>query len=1257
MDYKEKDMITSNPNRKWLKPIQLLALLALYIGFLAFQAGAVFGAPSALPEISIGNATVVEGDSGTSTITFLLTRTGTDLSLPSAVTYTSVGDSAEEGVDYVGVSDAVAFGSNEVTKTIQIDVNSDLVIESDEEFLIALTAGPNATVGDGEGLGTIQNNDEAKVSLVADAEAFEADGVINFEVEISNPVAADVTVAFSTTDITTVFGEDIKIEVPSVTFPANTTANQIASVVINDESIVEADETFEVELGAVTASGLDVTASTDTVEGTVKNDDTATVVVDHPAEVYEGETVLYTASLSAPVDGGVTIDYETSNGAAGATADYLATDGTLAFTGSATQEITFTVDIVQDPRVENDENFFIDFSLVSAPTVANSDITPLASIESTIVNTDTSTVELIGGTTVEEGDSGTTDVSFTLSVGSFVKGGFSIPVIVTGETAEGSGIDFENASQIITFPQGDLTESFTVSIVGDDLVEGDETINVTLGDPVAPVVDDNAIIPTGTPQIITILNDDLATIELTNDPDEGEGIGDYEFKITVDKEVQDGFSISYATSDGTASSTEGDYVNLVDQLAFDGDANESKTVNVQIEQDTIVEANETFALNLLTVLDADNNDISDRFIFDTQTLTGTIRNDDTAQITLDFSPLDLVDGVVKAEEGNAGSQVFQARAILNSQVQGGLSIDYFLTGGTATPGTDYEATTGTLNFNGNLNGAEVKPFNITIYGDEAEEANETFIVSLEDISNTAVNPSTITIVSSPAIFEITNDDGTIVTVSADPSEVLENTESVDFTIELDNPSVQTVTVDYATLDDTALEDSDYEATSGSVTFDPGETIKTVSVSLIDNTLSEPNEIFFLQLTEADNATIGAEDKAPLTIIDDDGLPSVTLSSDSYQVAEGGPSVPVTLTLSRISSQPVSVLVSSTAGSAASPDDFDEVGTVVTFEPNQVTKTVLIAPKDDSVFERDEEFTIGLSNFVNSEAGEISEATITIVENDLAPLISIANQSISETNDISTMNFVVSLSEAAEVDISVSFETQDGTARVDDGDYVASAGRLVIPAGDLSAQIQITINGDNLGERNEFFRVILSAPSDNNLDPTAEGTIAVGTLENDDFFQVMLPVVTNGRINAPDLVPVKISVDGDDAVSITIQNRGNVAVDRGFWVDLFVDPSVLPTKPNHTTQTLREVGLIWFVSGQTLPINPGETITLRTNDSNFNPEFSDFTGTIPAGTLLVVHVDSADSATDYGAIRETHEQNNGIYNNILNSTTTREVLIR
>lgn len=1257
MDYKEKDMITSNPNRKWLKPIQLLALLALYIGFLAFQAGAVFGAPSALPEISIGDASVVEGDAGISTITFVLTRTGTDLSLPSAVTYSSIGGSAEEGVDYVGVTGAVPFGSNEVTKTIQVNVNSDLVIETDEEFLIALAPVVNATVSDAEGLGTIQNNDEAKVSLVADAEAFEADGVINFEVEISDPVAADVTVEFSTTDITTIFGEDIKIVTPTVTFPANTTANQTASVIINDESIVEADETFEVALGAVSASGLDVTASTDTVEGTVKNDDTATVVVDHATEVNEGETVLYTASLSAPVDGGVTIDYETDNGVAGATADYIATDGTLAFTGSATQEITFTVDIVQDPRVENDENFFIDFSVDSTPIVKNADITPLASIETTIVNTDTSTVELIGGTTVEEGDSGTTDVSFTLSVGSFVKGGFSIPIIVTGETAEGNGIDFENASQIITFPHGGLTESFTVSIVGDELVEGDETINVTLGDPVAPVVDDNAIIPTGIPQIITIKNDDIATIELTNDPDEGEGIGNYKFFINVDKEVQDGFSISYATSDGTASSTEGDYINLVDQLAFDGDANETKTVSVQIEQDQIVEANETFALNLLSVLDADNNDITDRFIFDTEVLTGTIRNDDTAQITLDFSPLDLVDGVVKAEEGNAGSQVIQARAILNNQVQGGLSIDYLLTGGTATPGTDYEATSGTLNFDGNSTGAEIKPFNITIYGDEAEEANETFIVSLEDISNTAVNPSNISIVSSPATFEITNDDGTIVTVTADPSEVLENTDTVEFKIELDNPSVQTVKVDYETLDGTAVEDSDYEATSGSVTFDPGETIKTVSVTLVDNSVDEPNEIFYLQLTEADNATIGTDNQAPLTIIDDDGLPSVTFSSDSYQVSEGVSSVPVTLTLSRIASDPVSVLVSSSAGSASSPNDFDELNTIVTFEPNQVVKTVLITPNNDSVFERDETFTVDLSNFVNGAPGEIAEAEVTILEDDLAPIISISDVSTSETNDISTMNFVVSLSEAADVDISVSFETQDGTARVEDGDYVASAGRLVIPAGDTSAQIQITVNGDDLGERNEFFRVILSAPSDDNLDPTAEGTIAVGTLENDDFFQLMLPIITNGRINAPDLVPVSISVDDDDTVSVTIQNRGGVAVDGGFWVDLFVDPSVLPTKPNHTTQTLREEGLIWFVSGQTLPIDPGEIVTIRTNDSNFDTEFSDFTGTIPSGTLLVVHVDSADSATDYGAIRETHEQNNGIYNNILSSTTTREVLIR
>ncbi len=1258
-------MFTSKRNS--LKPIPLFSLIAVTIGFLMIQASTAFGEPTADPVVSIGDATETEGDTGSSAITFTLTRTGTvaELGVPSAVSVSSGFDTATENDDYEPLSTNVLFGSGEVTKTVTVTITNDTIVETDETFNLTIAPILNASIGTGTATGTILDNDEAKVSLVADASALENSGTLDFEVEISNAVSADVTVNFSATDISAVLGVDYSTPSMSVTFPANTTASQTASVTLINDATVEADEQIEVSLGAVSASGLPVEASTDTVEGTIENDDTATVLITHAQPVYEGSTVLYTANLSANVDGGVTVDYATTsilpNGASAPT-DFDATSGSLAFTGNTTQAITFTVNINDDIRVENDESFAIDLTFDSAPTVAPASITPLTPITTTIINTDTTTLDLVGGTIVEEGDSGTTDVSFTLSLASGVKGDFTVPIIVTGQTAT-AGVDFIDASQTITFEQGDTTKSFTVTILSDEIVESDETFSVTLGDPVGTLIDGSAIIPTGIPQIVTIKDDDIAVITLSGPTGSSlsESFTNYPFGIKVDKEVEGGFFVTYATSDGTATSSgaAADYVNSADQVEFDGLAGEIEAVGIQINPDTIVEANETFNLNLLSVQDAENNDITDRFTFSDDSITGIITNDDVAQITLDFSPLDLTDGVVKVEEGDTGSQTYQARAILTSNVQGGLSVDYTLSGGTATPGTDYESTSGTLTFNGNsTSGVEVKAFNIVVYGDPSEEENETFIVALDDIANTNVPLSDIEIGNSPSTFEITNDDGTIVTVSADPNEVLENTTAVEFTIELDSPSFETVTVEYTTANDTAQAGNDFVSTTDEVTFAPGETIKNVTVFLLNDGVSEANEMFFLELSDASNATIGTENRAAITIIDDDGLPTVTLSSGTYQISEGSVGIPITVTKSRLSSQEITVLVNFEAGTASAPQDFETINIPVTFAANEVNNstTFMLTVKDDSVFERDEAFTIKLDSYVNAEAGETTEATVNIVDNDLAPLISISDVSVSEADNVNTMNFEVSLSEIADVDLSVSYETQDGTARVADGDYVASAGRLIIPAGSLSAIIEITINGDNLGEGDETFSVILSAPSDDNLDPTANGSIATGTLENDDFFQVMLPVIINGRINAPDLVPVGISVNGD-SISISIQNRGSVAVNNQFWVDLFVDPSVLPTKPNHTTETLRETGLVWLVSGASLPINPGQTITIKSGDSNFQPDFSEFTGTIPAGTLLVAHVDSANSATDFGAIEETHEQNNGIYNNILNSTTSRAVVIR
>lgn len=111
-----------------------------------------------------------------------------------------------------------------------------------------------------------------------------------------------------------------------------------------------------------------------------------------------------------------------------------------------------------------------------------------------------------------------------------------------------------------------------------------------------------------------------------------------------------------------------------------------------------------------------------------------------------------------------------------------------------------------------------------------------------------------------------------------------------FTVSLSAPSTQTIAVDFATADGTAIAGSDYASTSGTLTFNPGETSKTVTVAVTGNTLFEPNKTFFVNLSNPTNAII-ADGQGVGTIINDDLAPAVINVNESITVSDAPSLVP------------------------------------------------------------------------------------------------------------------------------------------------------------------------------------------------------------------------------------------------------------------------------------------------------------------------------------------------------------------------------
>ncbi|MGI9212832.1 MAG: Ig-like domain-containing protein, partial [Methylococcaceae bacterium] len=217
-------------------------------------------------------------------------------------------------------------------------------------------------------------------------------------------------------------------------------------------------------------------------------------------------------------------------------------------------------------------------------------------------------------------------------------------------------------------------------------------------------------------------------------------------------------------------------------------------------------------------------------------------------------------------EGDSGTSMVNLTVSLSTASNHTASVSYATLDGTATAGSDYTAVSGTLSF---APGETSKTVSIPVLGDTTVENNETFQVQLSNAANALLSTT-----NSTATVTITNDDLPAVSIASTAvSEGNSGSKTANITVSLSVATNQTVTVNYQAADGTATAGSDYTATSGQLSFAPGETSKTLGVNLLGDTVYETNETVQVSLFNPQNATLGTS-SAVLTINNDDTL-SVT----------------------------------------------------------------------------------------------------------------------------------------------------------------------------------------------------------------------------------------------------------------------------------------------------------------------------------------------------------------------------------------------
>ena len=307
--------------------------------------------------------------------------------------------------------------------------------------------------------------------------------------------------------------------------------------------------------------------------------------------------------------------------------------------------------------------------------------------------------------------------------------------------------------------------------------------------------------------------------------------------------------------------------------------------------------------------------------------------------------------------------------------------------------------------------------------------------------------------------------------------VSESVAQATITVRLTAVLTETVTVDYATSDGTAVEGSDYADTFCTLSFAPGVTTQSFTVPINNDALDEAGETVNLTLGNPTGASLGTPGKATLTIADDDPLPTLAVDSPTANEGNAPSLVNFTVTLSEPSGRAVTVKYQTADGTAKAPADYTAKGpATLTFLPWETSKTVAVKINGDRLDETEETFRLLLSAPTNASL-VVGTGTCTVNDNDPPPTISINNVVLTEP-DTGTLAavFTVRLSAASGQSVSVKYATGGGTA-TSGTDYTALAlTTLTFSPGQTTKTVTVQVRGDTVKEANETFFVNLSAPT-------------------------------------------------------------------------------------------------------------------------------------------------------------------------------------
>ncbi len=711
-----------------------------------------------------------------------------------------------------------------------------------------------------------------------------------------------------------------------------------------------------------------------------------------------------TLSRTGPTASSLTVNYKVS-GTADLNADYSLSPKWTTWPPKITlpagvSSTNFFVTPIEDTESEGPET--VVFSLAESTEYL---ITPNAEVVVVIEDNETATkptVSVAAKTLSEDSDNLIVEGKADPGEFEFTRVGpvaEDLAIYYTVSGSAQSGVDYTPLAGVITIPAGQTKASVSFTAIDDLLVEGNETVVVTIVPNAAYQLSSNnsaqVTIVDDDPPTVTIVATDKQAIE--NSSNTGR------FTVTRAGSLAANLLVNY-TLEGTA-------VNGVDYSALSGTVlipagQATATITITPLNDSLVEGDETVVATL------------------TSSSLYNICNPGQAWLVINDDEMPTVTlSVSDATAAEPGTDTAAFTFTRTGSTANPLTV-LFDVSGTANNGVDYSAIPNSIEIPA---GSSSTVLLITPLDDNIREKAETVILTLKESPNynrgtTAAQTVTI------------NDDDTTgmvgVRFATSSSSALESATTVQIAVVLSTTSSSPVTVGYAVSGGTATGGQDYSLSSGTLTFAANETTKSILFSVTDDSLAEADETIVISLLNPANALLDAVTNHTYTIVDNDGSGNVTISAVTPNASETGPkSGSFRISRSGSTSSDLTVLFQVT-GTASSPSDYQPLGNSCIIPAGQSSVNLVVTPVDDSTPEPPETVTVKLLGAVGAKIGSPSSATVTIADNDSSeslPIVTvIASDPIAAEPGSDTGEFIISRDRGTNAPLTVSF-TVGGTA--------------------------------------------------------------------------------------------------------------------------------------------------------------------------------------------------------------------------------------